>query len=576
MEIFLMVLIMVILLASMWVVFAKSGVSGWKSIIPVYSNLVLLKIVELPFWYIFLYLIPVVNLYAIFKTYIRLAHKFGRSTLFGVCLTILYPLVLPVLAMSDKDDKIEEKSAKKSATSNLAKIILVTILLSIILTWIFPITYFGYSLTEEAKMEVGLFELFSYGPTIFNYFGTVIFYVLAIGGFYGVLHKIDGYRNLLDKIANKFKGKECVFLCVVMILLAIITSMAGLTNALLFLFPFLISIILVMGYDKTTAALTTVGSVAVGLIGTTVSATNINAIVGILELDFSSELLTKAIILVVGLVLLIFNVLRYAKKHKVEKVEKDNLPVSNDSKKRSWPIVVIIDIVLITMILASISWETVLGVKVFNTFHETVKTFEIGGFAIFGKLLGETNVLAFGNWTLADFTLLLTLSAGIIALCYKKKFNEFFEAYLSGMKKAVKPAVLIFLAYIVLVITATHPVLLAIFKPILTATSGFNVFTMSLVSLISSVFSIEPYYIATTALPYAASIIKDTTTYPLIAVVWQSMQGLAILIAPTSVVLIATLSYLDISFWKWIKASWKLILEILVALLLIFTILILI
>jgi len=458
---------------------------------------------------------------------------------------------------------------------SLFKVIGITIIVAILLTWIFPITYFGYSLTEEARSQVGLFELFSYGPTIFYYFGNVIFYVLAVGGFYGVLHKIDGYRNLLDKIVAKFKGKESIFLSIVMVLLAVITSMVGLTNALLFVFPFLIAIILLMGYNKATAALATVGSVAVGLIGTTVSATNINAIVGILELDFSSELLTKTILLLVGLVLLIFNTLRYAKKHKEEKEEME-LPVSNDSKKRSWPIIVVIDLILLVMILASISWDTVLGVKLFDTVHESVMTFKAWDFAIFGKILGESNTVAFGKWTLMEYTLLVTLGAGLISLCYRKKFSEFIDGFLSGLKKALKPAVLIFFAYIVLVITATHPVLLAIFKPILTATSGFNIFTMSLVSFISSIFAIEPYYIATTALTYIASIITDTTTYPLIAVVWQAMQGLAVLIAPTSVILIATLSYLNISFWQWIKASWKLILEILVALLLIFTILILI
>ena len=99
---------------------------------------------------------------------------------------------------------------------------------------------------------------------------------------------------------------------------------------------------------------------------------------------------------------------------------------------------------------------------------------------------------------------------------------------------------------------------------------------MSIVAFISSIFNIESYYVATAALPYVVSIIEDTSIYPLIAVVWQAMYGLAALIAPTSIVLIATLSYLNISFWQWIKASWKLILEILVALLLIFTILILI
>lgn len=460
---------------------------------------------------------------------------------------------------------------------SLFKMIGITILVAVVLTWIFPITYFGYSLTEEARSQVGLFELFSYGPTIFYYFGSVIFYVLAIGGFYGVLHKVDGYRNLLDKIVEKFKGRENVFLIIVMVLLALITSMAGLTNALLFVFPFIIAVILLMGYNKQTAALTTIGSVAVGLIGTTVSATNINAIVGILELDFSSELLTKAIILVVGLVLLIFNVLTYAKKHKENnKEENKELPISNDSKKRSWPIVLIIDLILLIMVLASISWDTVLGVKLFDEIHESVMTFSVSDFAIFGKILGEQNTVAFGKWTLVEFTLLTTIASGIIALIYRKGFSDFLSSFFEGIKKAIKPAILIFLAYVVLVITATHPVLLAIFKPLLTATNGFNVFTMSIVAFISSVFNIETYYVASSVLPYVADIIKDTTTYPIIAVVWQAMYGLATLVAPTSIVLIATLSYLNISFWQWLKASWKLILEILVALLLIFTVLILI
>lgn len=459
---------------------------------------------------------------------------------------------------------------------SLFKMIGITIIVAVLLTWIFPITYFGYDLVEESRMQVGLFELFSYGPTIMNYFGSIIFYILAVGGFYGVLSKIDGYRNLLDKIAEKFKGKEAIFLSVVMILLAIMTSMAGLTSALLFVFPFIISIIILMGYNKVTAALVTIGSVAVGLIGTTVSATNINAFVGILSLDFSSELLTKAVILVVGLVLLIFNVLTYAKKHKNEKDESVNLPCSNDKTKRCWPIILIVDLMLVLMILASISWESVLGVELFTNMHEKIMTFEVGGFAIFGKLLGEQNALALGNWSLYDFTAVIVLGAGLISLVYRKKFNEFICSFYDGIKKALKPALLVFLAYIVLVITATHPVLLAIFKPILTATSGFNVFTMSLVAFISSIFNMEAYYVATGVLPYVASVITDTTVYPLIAVVWQAMYGLSMLIAPTSVILIATLSYLDISFWKWIKASWKLILEILVALLLIFTILVLI
>lgn len=462
---------------------------------------------------------------------------------------------------------------------SLFKMIAIFVAVAVILSWIFPITYYGYSYTEEAVSPVGIFELFSSWSTLFNFFGIVVFYILTVGGFYGILYKIDGYRNLLNKIVAKFKGKENIFLIFVMVIFALLTSMAGITTGLLFLFPFIISIIILMGYNKQTAALVTIGSIAIGLIGTTVSAVNTEVMVSILGIKFSAELLTKGIILLVGLVLLVFNVLVYAKKHKnlTENNEEEfELPVSKNEKKRTWPLIIIIDLILIIMIIGSISWEPVLGVKLFTDFHESLMKVTIGDYAIFANLLGSMK--AFGQWTLVEFMLVLFFGAGLIGLIYRIKFNDFITAYFEGMKKALKPAVLVAFAYLVLVITAVHPVFLGIFKPLLTATSGFNPFTMSIAAFVNSVFCIEPYYIAsaTGTLQYAVSIITDTTVYPTIAIVWQTMQGLAVLIAPTSVVLVATLAYLDVSFWQWIKASWKLILEILAVLLIIFTILILI
>ncbi len=463
---------------------------------------------------------------------------------------------------------------------SLFKVIGITIIVAVLLTWIFPVTYYGYSLVEEARQQIGLFDFMSMGPTTFYYFGSIIFFILVVGGFYGVLHKTNGYRNLLNKIAEKFKGKEALYLGIVAVLFALITSMAGISAGLLFLFPFVISTIILMGYNKQTAALTTVGAVAIGLIGTTVSATNTNTIVSILGIEFSSELLSRGIILVLGLVLLIWNVIAYAKKHKLSQeelkaVEKE-LPVTNDPAKRTWPIILIFDLVLLVMILASISWENVLGIKLFNDVHTAVLGFKVSKFPIFAKILGESSILAFGNWGVYEYLIMLVLASLLIGLIYRVKFNDYIQSFYEGMKKAFKPAVLVFLAYFVLVITATRPVLLGIYKPLLTATKGFNVFTMSLIAFVNSIFNIEPYYIASSVLPYAVTVITDTEVYPLIAVVFQAMSGFATLIAPTSIVLIATLSYLDISFGQWIKTVWKLLLELLVVLLIIFTILILI
>lgn len=91
-------LIGIFMIVCMWKIFTKAGKEGWKSLIPIYNIIVLLEIAELPTWYIVLYIIPFVNIYALFKTYIELAHKFGKSTGFGVLMVFFSIVCFPILA----------------------------------------------------------------------------------------------------------------------------------------------------------------------------------------------------------------------------------------------------------------------------------------------------------------------------------------------------------------------------------------------------------------------------------------------------------------------------------------------
>ena len=52
------------------------------------------------------------------------------------------------------------------------------------------------------------------------------------------------------------------------------------------------------------------------------------------------------------------------------------------------------------------------------------------------------------------------------------------------------------------------------------------------------------------------------------------MYGFTMLFAPTSLVLMLTLSYLDINYSKWLKNIWKLLLEFLVVILIVLAIVI--
>ena len=176
-------------------------------------------------------------------------------------------------------------------------------------------------------------------------------------------------------------------------------------------------------------------------------------------------------------------------------------------------------------------------------------------------------------------SIIIIIASLLLSFIYGIKFDQYVKGFMDGGKRALKAAVLAILVYVVLVIVTYVPVMLTIFKPILELTKSLNVFTMSLVSLISSTFFVELYYAATNVLPYATGVLYttlNTSEITIISVIFQSMYGLATLIAPTSVILLVTLSYLHIPYGKWLKSNWKLIVELLVLLLAIFLILTLI
>lgn len=521
---------------------------------------------------------------------------------------------------------------------NTVKVVLVTLAVFVLLTWILPAAYFQNSYVEQGRVQMGIADLFSYPTTALSYFGYIALYILVVGGFYGILSKIGAYRTLLDKLSSAFKKHGKVAVSIIMVLLAVITSICGLQLGLIMFFPFLISLVLLMGYDKIVAALTVVGSTMIGVAGTTFAYSNTSIIISVLSLKITSNMLVKVIILVLGLALLIFNTVRYiskiekeekaaakkklaeekkakkeeekkATKSTTKKAAKDTKTTKTTAKKSTkttvaaekkeevkvvkaagkydefipkevrgkhnvWPVVVILSLVFIVMILAFISWSNAFSNTAFESATKSVTEFKIFGFALFGKLLGNIN--AFGSWTLADLMGLMIVAAGLLMIIYKVKFSEGLEAFAAGAKKALEPAVLVILIYTGLVIVTYHPFQLVIYKFLFGFTKGFNVITSTIAAMLSSVFNTEPLYAFQSVLPYFASLVSKKSTLAIVGVVYQSIYGITMLIAPTSVVLMTVLSYLGVSYKEWLKNIWKLFLELLAVLIIIFLILVLI
>lgn len=83
---------------ALWKLFTKAGKPGWAGFIPIYNLIVLLEIVGRPLWWVVLYFIPIANLVVAFLVNIDLAKSFGRDVVFGVLMTLLPIIFIPILA----------------------------------------------------------------------------------------------------------------------------------------------------------------------------------------------------------------------------------------------------------------------------------------------------------------------------------------------------------------------------------------------------------------------------------------------------------------------------------------------
>lgn len=532
---------------------------------------------------------------------------------------------------------------------NAAKVVLIALIGFMIFSWIVPAAYYSGQYVEQGRVQMGLFDLFNYPMTALSYFGYIAFYFVLVGGFYGILYKIPAYRSLLDKIVGNAAGKEKIALSIMVVVISLLVSVCGLHFGIAILIPFVVAIILLMGYDKIVAAMVTVGSIGAGLIGSTYAYNNLSVMLESFGLKYDYEIGVRFVLLAVGVALVIFNVLMYIKrnldnvrieKKTVKKVEEKVVEVkvtttktetkkpvkkssnsrSNSSKKstskssksksrrsdnkaalKDEDIIVVKDsynynddddliptevskghkfgvlsvllfLLFIILILAFFTWgDNGFKIKLFDDMTTGVTKFELFKFPIFGKILGTVN--AFGNWSLTDMFLPMILVALLSAFIYQVPADEVLDGFVAGAKKALSTAAIVILVYSVLVLVTYHPFQTVIYKVVLGWSEKFNIFTTVIVSLLAGLFNSDISYSFQSVIPYYVSVVGGLKDKALAAVIFQSMYGLSTLVMPTSLILLGTLSYLGVSYKDWLKNSWKLLLELLVVLLIVFIIL---
>lgn len=446
--------------------------------------------------------------------------------------------------------------------NDLLKTIGMCFLVFVVLSWIIPTG--SYSTGEYVKGSfnvVGFTDLFYYPIVTFGTFIQYGILFLVLGGFYGVINETGVYKKMVNTITKKFKGKEKLLLILTISILALLSSLTNLQLALFMVVPLLVAVVMSLGYDKITAFASTIGAILVGSIGSLYGINN-GHINYALSLDIHNNIIAKVVLLVVLVFLLIMFVLKKANikngNKKEEVVEIPLLDNTKTSKKSFLPLVIILSFLLAILLVSMYSWNYNLGVTYFEEIYDSLMNVTIKDYPVFQNLIGD--ISPFGYWDTYEMSCVLVIGSLLLGWVYSIKLSDIVRSFLEGCKKMLKPAFLATFANIIftmMIVASDSNILNTINHYLLSMSEGFNIGVTTLFSLIGSLFYNNFYYLSNITLTAVTTVYTDVSMYGVLGILFQSIYSLMMVVLPTSFVLIAGLSMLNISWKDWIKYIWK-------------------
>ena len=164
--------------------------------------------------------------------------------------------------------------------------------------------------------ETGNVDVFNSGE-LFGAIDVALF-ILVIGGFIGITMKTGAIQAGIGLLVRKLQGRERWMIPILMTIFAIGGTTFGMAEESLAFYVLVITVMIAAGYDALVGALVILIGAGIGVYGSTVNPFATGIASGFADVSLSDGVVLRLILLVVGLVIGIWFVLRYA-----ERVHKD-------------------------------------------------------------------------------------------------------------------------------------------------------------------------------------------------------------------------------------------------------------
>jgi uncharacterized ion transporter superfamily protein YfcC len=397
---------------------------------------------------------------------------------------------------------------------------------------------------EDAKGNINYYN----SGSLFGAIDIALF-ILVIGGFLGVTMKTGAIETGIGSLVARMRGRERWMIPVLMCVFALGGTTFGMAEESLAFYALVITVMIAAGYDALTGAAVVLLGCGIGVLGSTVNPFATGIASGIAGVSISEGIVGRLVILIVGLAIGIFFVLRYA-----DRVKRDpsksvvyDLKESNEARFRAESqagavtmtgkqktILAVFGLAFVVMIYGVIPWEDI-GIPLptwWWWFPEMTASFLL--FAIIIGLIGRlgegvlTTSFVDGARDLLGVALIIGIARGITVIMNNGQITD---TVLHWIEKALGDTgevwflILMFLLFLPL-------------SFVIPSTSGLATLAMPIVA------------------PLAGFIGVSTA---LVVTAYQSASGVMNLVVPTSAVVMGGLAIARVPYGTYLRWVWPLL-----------------
>ncbi|MCM3569394.1 YfcC family protein [Neobacillus mesonae] len=365
---------------------------------------------------------------------------------------------------------------------------------------------------------------------------SIIFYIFIVGGTFGILRATGAIEGAVHTISHKLEGKEHFLIPVLMTFFALGGAMLGLAEETIPYITIIVPLVIMLGFDSMVGAAIVLLGTSAGFTAAFMNPFTVGVAQGIAELPIFSGLQLRIIFWAIFLAISIWYVMRYAKKIKANP---ERSLVHEESKA----------------VLSNLGTQEKVE---FTRSHKA--SFTILLLALITLAIG---VIKFG-WYLPEISGLFIIMGIAIGLVSKMSFSQMAEAFINGCSVLVLGALVVGVAYGILTVLQEGKVMDTILHGLAGAVgslpSQLAALGMYIVQCMINYIVPSGSGQAALTMPIMAPLSDLVGVSRQTAVLaFQFGDGISNVFTPTSGYFMAGLALAGISWTKWVKWIWPLI-----------------